>query len=151
MGRPVTRIYSEVARMTSSGVRYAIRLGAADGGVLLANCRLPLLDGARALIQRGITGRFELWSADLPYTRMHGDIEKCAGLTVEENNKTSARFRKWQPDLRPRDGVSCVRIHAPEREKCEGSGVVAQMTEASPAVSGAAAILHSAQGPYRGP
>jgi len=95
---PVTRIFAKVARVTSSRVRYAVRLDAADREVLLVSCRLPALDGARALIKRGIAGRFELWSADLPYPRMHGDIEKCARLTVEENSKTSARFRKWQPD-----------------------------------------------------
>ena len=122
MGRPVTRIYAEVTRVTSSGVRYAIRVSTADGEVLLVSCRLPALDGARALIKRGIVGRFELWSADLAYPRMHGDIEKCAGLTVEENSKTSARFRRWQPDPRPHDGVSYVRVSAPASDKGDGLG-----------------------------
>ena len=52
---------------------------------------------ARLLLFRGVTGRFEMWDAELPYPRMVGDIEAAAGLTVEEPDERGLQVRRWKP------------------------------------------------------
>jgi hypothetical protein len=52
--------------------------------VLVEGCLTPALDACRALVVRGITGRFETWREGVPYACMRGDIEKAAKLDVSE-------------------------------------------------------------------
>ena len=66
-------------------------------GELLGSSRTPFYDGARALLYRGITGRFEMWDTVRPYPRMVGDIERCAGLTVSEEGRDGLRVKPWRP------------------------------------------------------
>ncbi len=35
---------------------------------------------------RGLSGRLEMWDRVLPYCRFHTDIDKAAGLTIEEGD-----------------------------------------------------------------
>ena len=58
------------------------RLGSANGEVLAEGCLTPALDACRALLARGITGRFETWREGVSYACMRGDIEKAAKLNV---------------------------------------------------------------------
>jgi hypothetical protein len=90
------RIYISPARLGSHGQVYDIRLGAPDGDHL-GQSRMPFYDGARALLYRGLTGRFEMWSADVPFARMTSDVETCAGLTVFERSGRALQVTKWQP------------------------------------------------------
>jgi hypothetical protein len=46
----------------------------------------------------GITEAFETWKEGVPYACRRGDIERTAGLTVEEGiSARSPRFRRWEP------------------------------------------------------
>ena len=91
-----TRIYIVPARIGARGRSYDIYLGAADGEHL-GTSRTPFYDGARLLLFRGITGRFEMWSADVPHPRMVGDIETCTGLMVLDEDRDGLRIRRWRP------------------------------------------------------
>ena len=66
-------------------------------GELLGSSRTPFYDGARALLYRGITGRFEMWDTVRPCPRMVGDIERCAGLAVSEEDRDGLRVKPWRP------------------------------------------------------
>src|SRR5688572_7943383 len=89
-----TLIYIAPARLGARGRSYDIYLGVPDGEHL-GTSRTPFYDGARLLLYRGITGRFEMWDAVHPYPRMVGDVETCAGLTVEESSSRGPRVRRW--------------------------------------------------------
>jgi hypothetical protein len=71
-------------RYSKRGQLYRCRLGSADGEVLVEGCLTPALDACRALVVRGITGRFETWREGVSYACMRGDIEKAAKLDVSE-------------------------------------------------------------------
>src|SRR3712207_2799 len=79
---------------------------------MLRGNRQPFHDGARALLERGITGPFEIWDAERPYLRMAGDVETAAGLTVEEADAGGIRVRRRKPHLR-RDGRPQNAVQAP--------------------------------------
>ena len=36
--------------------------------------------------------------------RMQGDIERCAGLTVSEEDRDGLRVRRWSPPTNPENG-----------------------------------------------
>jgi hypothetical protein len=68
-----------------------------DGAEIVAMTRQPLLDGARALKAMGLSGPVELWDDARPFPRMRSTVEAAAELTVQENEKVSARFVKYRP------------------------------------------------------
>jgi hypothetical protein len=104
-----TRIYIVPARLGARGRSYDIHLGAPDGEHL-GTSRTPFYDGARLLLFRGITGRFEMWDAERPCPRMVGDVETCAGLMVSDEDRDGLRVKWWKPpDARqddPQDAIS---------------------------------------------
>jgi hypothetical protein len=66
-----------------------------EGQVIVIGSTEPCLDGARVLKARGLSGRLEMWDSFLPYCRFHVDIEKAAGLTIEEGDSLP-RLRKYR-------------------------------------------------------
>jgi hypothetical protein len=83
----IKRIWVEVLRHPdgcpaygSRGQFYRTKLGDADGSVLCERTLTPTLDSCRALLARGITGRFETWQKAESFARMTGDIAKVAKL-----------------------------------------------------------------------
>jgi hypothetical protein len=54
-------------RYSRRGQLYRCRLGSADGEVLVEGCLTPALDACRALVARGVTGRFETWREGVIY------------------------------------------------------------------------------------
>jgi hypothetical protein len=91
-----TRIYIVPARLGARGRSYDIHLGAPDGEHL-GTSRTPFYDGARLLLFRDTTGRFEMWDAERPCPRMVGDIETCAGLMVSDEDRDALRVKRWRP------------------------------------------------------
>jgi hypothetical protein len=71
-------------RYSKRGQPHRCRLGSADGEVLVEGCLTPALDACRALVVRGITGRFETWREGVSYACLRGDIEMAAMLDVSE-------------------------------------------------------------------
>ena len=68
-----------------------------EGEQIVAMTRQPLLDGARVLQAMGLTGDIQLWDQTRPFPRMRSTVEAASGLTVQENDKVSARFVKYRP------------------------------------------------------
>lgn len=66
-----------------------------EGQVIVVGSTEPCLDAARILKARGLSGRLEIWDTLLPYCRFHTDIDKAAGLTIEEGDGLP-RLRKYR-------------------------------------------------------
>src|SRR5690349_9251143 len=77
----------------SDGQLYQTRLGGPEGQVLVSRTTTPSTTSCRALLVLGILGPFETWREGAVYAQLQGDIEKVAGLVVEENS--TPRFKKW--------------------------------------------------------
>src|SRR5262245_59192075 len=82
---------------TPEAPHYCGRLGSPDGEILVNHTPTPVLDAARALAARGITGILEMWDSERPYARLRGDIQEMAGLTVIETDKVGPYFAKYVP------------------------------------------------------
>ena len=99
------RVFIECTGYGPAGARYQV--ADEEGRVLLTGSRTPAFDAARALLAAGATGRLEIWRASATYPAMVVDIERGAGLTVEESATVSPTIRKWQardePGLPERD------------------------------------------------
>jgi hypothetical protein len=91
-------------------------LGRPDGEVLADRVHNALCETCRVLMSRGITGPFETWKEAIPYACVHGDIERTAGLTVEEGSTKSPRFKRWQPHPHSQNAIPLARGSAPARE-----------------------------------
>src|SRR5262249_5387327 len=112
------------ARYSSRGQLYRTHLGGPDGEVLVDSTVAPVCPSCRALMARGIIGSFEAWRAGIPYACLRGDIERTAGLAIEEGNTMSVRFKRWLTHPGSRDGVSSGSGRAPAREGDEpGRGI----------------------------
>jgi hypothetical protein len=81
---------------TSYGSRGPIYRVEHDGEVLVTGTAIPLFDGARALVTKGMTGEFEMWDHERPYPRMKSVIERAAKLTISEGERRPT-FVKWTP------------------------------------------------------
>ncbi len=79
-------------RRSSQGPLFNANYG---GQVIVTGSTEPCLAGARILKARGLTGRLEMWDTVLPYCRFHTDIDKAAGLTIEEGDGLP-RLRKYR-------------------------------------------------------
>ena len=99
-----------------------------EGQVIVIGSTEPCLDAARVLKARGLSGRIEMWDTVLPYCRYHADIDKAAGLTIEEGD-CQPRLRKYR---------SYPGRHAPDGDFASGGVSVAQTEETRPSESPAA-------------
>lgn len=84
----------EPTHVTGSGQRYRVYH---DGDVLVESCRVPLCDGARALVEKGVTGRVQMRRAGSHEIVMQGLIAVLATMTVSEGQLSGPRFAKWSP------------------------------------------------------
>jgi hypothetical protein len=81
--------------------------------------RNHLPNGEGLLMRRGIVGPFETWKQGIPHPCLRGDIEKVAGLTVNEPDDGVVHFARWRP--LDHNAVSRSAVLAPAREE-DGSG-----------------------------
>jgi hypothetical protein len=65
--------------------------------VLIDNTSNPEFEACRALLERGITGRLEVWRHGGSFPGLILDIARAARLTVEESATVSARIVPWVP------------------------------------------------------
>jgi hypothetical protein len=74
-----------------------------NGELLVSRSTTPEFDAARALLAKGITGKLTLLDGKTGRPRLTLDIERCAKLTVSEENRDGLRIRKYQenPDSGP--------------------------------------------------
>jgi hypothetical protein len=79
-------------KVTKRGPLYDVTFN----GEHICTTHQPLLDGARVLHGRGLTGPLEMWDHRLSHARMHSTVEKAAKLTVAEDRGTGIRFEKWK-------------------------------------------------------
>lgn len=68
-----------------------------DGIVIVESSRDPEHDAARALKALVLTGIIETRHAGSATVAMRLDIEKAAGRTVIEGERTGPKFGRWQP------------------------------------------------------
>ena len=98
---------------------YKAYLDGPDGEVVVRATLQPLLDGARALLARGITGPAELWGAE-PYPHLSGDIEELAKLTVKETRTVGPMLRRYEAF--PASGERSRSVKTPVRASTLGDG-----------------------------
>jgi hypothetical protein len=101
------------------GLLLIARLGGPDGEVLVAGVHNAVCEACRVLMSRGVLGAFEIRKTGIDYPCMSGDIEKVAGLTVNEPDDGVVHFARWRPFNE--DAVSRSAVLAPARED-DGSG-----------------------------
>jgi hypothetical protein len=75
------------------GYRYSVLY---DGKLLVDRSRDPECDAARALLAKGLTGKFTMLDGKTGKPRTIIDIEKAAKLTVSEENRDGLRFRPYR-------------------------------------------------------
>lgn len=80
--------------VTASGARYRVWH---DGLILIESAREPLCSGARALVEKGVTGRVQMRRLGSEQIDMEGLIAVLAAKTVGEGQEASVRFAKWSP------------------------------------------------------
>jgi hypothetical protein len=66
-----------------------------EGQIIVLGTTEPCLDAARVLKAWGLSGRLEMWDTILPSYRFQTDIDKAAGLTIEEGDSLP-RLRKYR-------------------------------------------------------
>lgn len=104
-------------RYTDRGLLLRTRLGGPDGEIICDGVHNAVCESCRVLMSRGIIGPFETWKPGVPYACLRGDIERAAGLAVEERNTKSVRFAKWEPYPHSQNAVSPAGGSAPAREE----------------------------------
>jgi hypothetical protein len=79
-------------------------------GVTLVNrTPTPLLDSARELLAKGVTGKLEMWGGSPTKLRMSADIEEAAKLTVEEHGEHGVRFIRYREGRKnPKGGREAI-------------------------------------------
>jgi hypothetical protein len=90
----MTRIEIDEIAYGSRGPVYRVLYA---GEVLLDGVRVPVFDSCRMLLAMGIKGRLEVWRPGKTYWDIATDIERGAGLTVEESDTVSVRIVPWMP------------------------------------------------------
>ena len=131
-------------RYTDRGLLLRTRLGGPDGEVLCDGVHNAVCETCRVLMSRGISGPFETWKAGVLHACMRGDIERTAGLTVDEGSAKSPRFRRWEPHPHSQNAVSRARGDAPGREENGAGREVADDTIAL-SVAGALELAEAAE------
>lgn len=84
----------EPTHVTSTGQRYRVWH---DDAVLIESTREPLCNSARALVERGVTGRLQMRRRGRHQIDAEGLISVLATLTVTEGQISGPRFAKWSP------------------------------------------------------
>jgi hypothetical protein len=69
----------------------------------------------------GITEAFETWKEGVPYACRRGDIERTAGLTVEEGISAKSQLEGGTHTPQSQDAISRARGSAPASE-ADGGG-----------------------------
>jgi hypothetical protein len=88
-----TLINNTVPRYNSRGPLFDAKY---QGRVIVVGSTEPGLDSARVLKGMGLTGRLEVWDHVLPYWRFRLEIDKAAGLTIQEGEGRPI-YRKFKP------------------------------------------------------
>lgn len=84
----------EQIKLGGRGYRYRVWH---DGEVLVENTGEAMGAAARALVEKGVTGRMQMRRLGSPMINMEGLIAVLATLTVSEGNDHGPRFAKWKP------------------------------------------------------
>lgn len=82
----------EPTHVTATGTRYRVWHG---GTVLIESAREPLCEGARALVDKGVTGRIQMRRIGSDKIDIEGLIAVLATRTVSEGQTGTPRFAKW--------------------------------------------------------
>jgi hypothetical protein len=114
--QPTLRIEVEVIRYGARGPIFRVTHA---GKVLLARSHCPLFETCRALLDKGITGRLELWRPGKSSFDAAVDIRIGAQWTITETEKISIRLARWASWW---DAVSRVDVEA--RTRTDGSEVL---------------------------
>ena len=85
-------IETEATHITSTGQRYRVWH---DGEVLIESAREPLMEAARVLSSKGVTGRLRQVRKGRTGYDIEGLIAVLAPLTVTEGQTSGPRFAKW--------------------------------------------------------
>ena len=94
---PISRADGRKHYTSERGLLLMARLGGPNGMILVEGVHNPVCESCRVLMSRGIVGPFETWKQGVPYPCLRGEIEKMAGLTVNEPDKGVVHFAKWTP------------------------------------------------------
>jgi hypothetical protein len=65
--------------------------------VLIEDTWNPEFEACRALLAKGIKGKLQAWRRGKQHWDMQLDIERGAGLTVEENEHHGPKIVRWRP------------------------------------------------------
>ena len=84
----------ERTKIGARGYRYRVWH---DGEVLVENTGEAMGAAARALVEKGVTGRMQMRRLGSSMIDMEGLIAVLATLTVSEGNDHGPRFTKWKP------------------------------------------------------
>jgi hypothetical protein len=84
----------ERTHIAGSGARYRVWF---DGDVLVDSSREPMCEAARALVDRGVTGRLQVRRLGSKRIDCEGLIAVLAARTVTEGQAHGPRFVKWSP------------------------------------------------------
>jgi hypothetical protein len=95
------------------------------GEVLSESTWNPEFEACRALLERGITGKLQVWRPGKAYWGMQLDIERGAGLTVRETEEEGPYIARWRPyaGVRPPDALLYPRGSAAGGHSRPGSPV----------------------------
>lgn len=82
----------EMTHTTANGARYRVWH---DGEVLVASAREPLCTAARALVEKGVTGRVQMRRVGSERVDMSGLIAVFAAMTVSESQVSAPKFARY--------------------------------------------------------
>jgi hypothetical protein len=85
-----------------------------EGAVLIEDTWNPEFETCRAVQARGIRGKLQTWRRGKQHWDMQLDIERGAGLTVEENEQQGPKIVRWRPH--PQSAVLSSARRAPAAE-----------------------------------
>lgn len=126
------RIFIEPARRGSRGQSYRVRLGAADGPIIVEGSTDPEHAACRYLVAQGLKGKLEVWSAGRATPRMLiRSIEVAAGMSATDEDRKGVRLRKYQPPLSARTPAEDDAEHPSHEEASNDNAVSGEDTRAS--------------------
>lgn len=107
-------LYRRKVKSTSRGTLYSVHLDTPHGDVLLDGSRDPEHDAARALVARGYTGAFTVFSPSLTeagkWTPIFAfkSVTEAAKLRTLETEKLGPWSVKWKPfaGLAPKQAIA---------------------------------------------
>lgn len=94
----VLRIHIAPIHRTQRGQLYEVRLGSADGPLIVERSNDPEHAACRYLAGQGLKGRLEVWSTGRATPRMIiRCIERAAGKTARDDNRDGTVLAKYRP------------------------------------------------------